>query len=290
MVCQVLQQRPAYSTPRMSGMNRHLLDMGVAVNPVANQIGHRLVSLIDRHPGATGALILQQHLHGQRFVVSDLRHPDVPKTLSGCALDVLQALEFIYPGHSDTHRDIIRPPKACAGGRIPREFLPRPTGRDSVEFDRYHSVEPLSYGVLPDGMDVYGGEPTESSCGLPGDLRPGPTRAQGEGVIDNDRRAETDETASRATDTDNTADTKRNVLGVLVDAINAPLPEWMRGPFRPLLGEYLGRAVLERQGYLRFDQIDLLVRRHLSGAGEHGRELWAALMLSMWAEKHKAYR
>ena len=71
---------------------------------------------------------------------------------------------------------------------------------------------------------------------------------------------------------------------------NAPLPEWMRGPFRPLLGEYLGRAVLERQGYLRFDEVDVLVRRHLSGAGEHSRELWAALMLSMWAEKHKAYR
>jgi asparagine synthase (glutamine-hydrolysing) len=71
---------------------------------------------------------------------------------------------------------------------------------------------------------------------------------------------------------------------------NAPLPEWMRGPFRPLLDEYLGRAVLERQGYLRFEEVDRLVRRHLSGAGEHSRELWAALMLSMWAEKHKAYR
>jgi asparagine synthase (glutamine-hydrolysing) len=71
---------------------------------------------------------------------------------------------------------------------------------------------------------------------------------------------------------------------------NAPLPEWLRGPYRPLLHEYLGREVLERQGYLRFEEVDRMVRRHLSGTAEYSRELWAALMLSMWAEKHKAYR
>jgi hypothetical protein len=48
--------------------------------------------------------------------------------------------------------------------------------------------------------------------------------------------------------------------------------------------------VLERQGYLRFDGVDGLVRRHMSGTFEHGRELWALLVFSMWAERHKAYR
>lgn len=71
---------------------------------------------------------------------------------------------------------------------------------------------------------------------------------------------------------------------------NAPLAGWLRGPYRPLLDDYLGRAVLERQGYLRFDEVDRLLQRHMSGAGDHSRELWAVLMLSMWAEKHKAYR
>src|SRR5690242_8565059 len=100
--------------------------------------------------------------------------------------------------------------------------VPRRTGQDSVQFDRYHSVEPLSYGVLPGGLDVYVGERSESSGGLPGDRRPGLTPAQGEGVIENHRATGTGGSAGPATDTDidNTADTKRNVLGVLVDAID----------------------------------------------------------------------
>src|SRR5689334_25199798 len=51
--------------------------------------------------------------------------------------------------------------------------VPRRTGQDSVQFDRYHSVEPLSYGVLPGGLDVYVGERSESSGGLPGDRQIG---------------------------------------------------------------------------------------------------------------------
>ena len=82
----------------------------------------------------------------------------------------------------------------------------------------------------------------------------------------------------------------REIVRAPKKGFNAPLAEWLRGPFRPLVDEYLGRPVLERQGYLRFEEVDRLVRRHMTGAGEHSRELWAVLMLSMWAEKHKAYR
>lgn len=68
-------------------------------------------------------------------------------------------------------------------------------------------------------MNVYIGEPSEGSGGLPGDRRSGRTRAQGEGVIDNDRPAGSDGSAT-GIDIGTIADTKRNVLGVLVDAID----------------------------------------------------------------------
>ncbi len=71
---------------------------------------------------------------------------------------------------------------------------------------------------------------------------------------------------------------------------NAPVSRWLREALRPLVEQYLSREVLERQGYLRFDGVDGLVRRHMSGTFEHGRELWALLVFSMWAERHKAYR
>jgi hypothetical protein len=33
-----------------------------------------------------------------------------------------------------------------------------------------------------------------------------------------------------------------------------------------------------------------LARRHADGVEDHSRELWAVLVLSMWAEKYGGYR
>jgi hypothetical protein len=33
-----------------------------------------------------------------------------------------------------------------------------------------------------------------------------------------------------------------------------------------------------------------LVRRHLDGVAEHGREIWTLLMFTLWAEQHKVQR
>ncbi len=71
---------------------------------------------------------------------------------------------------------------------------------------------------------------------------------------------------------------------------NTPLPRWLAGPFRPLVREYLSRDVLRRQGFFQFEQVDTLVRRHLDGVAEHGREIWTLLMFTLWAEQHKAQR
>jgi asparagine synthase (glutamine-hydrolysing) len=71
---------------------------------------------------------------------------------------------------------------------------------------------------------------------------------------------------------------------------NAPLPEWLKGVFRPLVEEYLSREVLERQGYFRFDKVEEIVRQHMNGAAENCREIWVLLMFSIWAEQNKMYR
>lgn len=71
---------------------------------------------------------------------------------------------------------------------------------------------------------------------------------------------------------------------------NAPLPRWLKQVFRPLVSEYLSKEMLQRQGYFRFDHVDTIVRRHMSGAAEYSREIWTLLMFSMWAEQEKMYR
>jgi asparagine synthase (glutamine-hydrolysing) len=54
--------------------------------------------------------------------------------------------------------------------------------------------------------------------------------------------------------------------------------------------EYLGKDVLQRQGYFQFDEVRKWVSRHMAGTAEHSREIWILLMFSLWAEEHKAYR
>jgi asparagine synthase (glutamine-hydrolysing) len=56
------------------------------------------------------------------------------------------------------------------------------------------------------------------------------------------------------------------------------------------VGEYLNRQVVQRQGYFRFEEVDRLVRCHMTSAAEHSREIWTLLMFSMWAERHRLYR
>ncbi|NJC73118.1 asparagine synthase (glutamine-hydrolyzing) [Planosporangium thailandense] len=91
---------------------------------------------------------------------------------------------------------------------------------------------------------------------------------------------------------------RQAMTGVLPPAIttmskkgfNAPLPRWLKQVFRPLVDEYLSKETVQRQGYFRFDRVDEIVRRHMSGVAEHSREIWTLLMFSMWAEQEKMYR
>jgi asparagine synthase (glutamine-hydrolysing) len=96
--------------------------------------------------------------------------------------------------------------------------------------------------------------------------------------------------------------TKPLLRGAMADALppgiarigkkgfNAPLARWLTGPLRPLVREYLSRDVLRRQGFLRYEAVDALVRRHLDGVAEHGREIWTLLVFTLWAEQHKVQR
>jgi asparagine synthase (glutamine-hydrolysing) len=80
------------------------------------------------------------------------------------------------------------------------------------------------------------------------------------------------------------------IVGMPKKGFNAPLPRWLRETLRPLVGEYLNRQVVQRQGYFRFEEVDRLVRCHMTSAAEHSREIWTLLMFSMWAERHRLYR
>ncbi|SCL30718.1 asparagine synthase (glutamine-hydrolysing) [Micromonospora rhizosphaerae] len=82
----------------------------------------------------------------------------------------------------------------------------------------------------------------------------------------------------------------RRITAMGKRGFNAPLPRWLTEQFRPLVDEYLSREVLRRHGYLRPEEVEQWVDRHMNRTGEHSREIWSLLMFSLWVEEHKAYR
>jgi len=65
-----------------------------------------------------------------------------------------------------------------------------------------------------------------------------------------------------------------------------PVNRWLRNELRPLLAEYLNGERVRREGFLRPEGVDRVVREHLSGRRDHQYRLWALLMFAMWRERY----
>jgi len=64
-----------------------------------------------------------------------------------------------------------------------------------------------------------------------------------------------------------------------------PLDAWLRGGFRDWAESLLSSAALNRVGLLNPRTVRAVWQHHLSGAGNHGYQLWALLMLQAWGER-----
>jgi len=63
-----------------------------------------------------------------------------------------------------------------------------------------------------------------------------------------------------------------------------PIGAWLRGPLRPALLDLLSWKTITRQGLLQPHSVGRLVDEHLWGKEDHGRALWALLVLSVWLD------
>lgn len=72
------------------------------------------------------------------------------------------------------------------------------------------------------------------------------------------------------------------VLGRPKKGFGIPLADWLRGPLKFLLEEYLSPSYLERQGLFRVEPIQALVREHLEGRADQRKPLWTLLVFQRW--------
>ena len=61
-----------------------------------------------------------------------------------------------------------------------------------------------------------------------------------------------------------------------------PVGSWLRGPWRPLLSEYLSGSRARARGFFEASAVERLVGEHIRGVN-HGERLWALLTFEIWA-------
>ena len=66
-----------------------------------------------------------------------------------------------------------------------------------------------------------------------------------------------------------------------------PIGQWLRGPLRAWAEDLLEPGLMNRQGYLWPEPIQILWRQHLSGRFDHTSKLWSVLMWQAWITEWK---
>jgi asparagine synthase (glutamine-hydrolysing) len=67
-----------------------------------------------------------------------------------------------------------------------------------------------------------------------------------------------------------------------------PIGEWLRTALRPVLLDWLAPETLDRHDVLMSETVSALVDEHLHGVRDHGKSLWALMVLSRWLTRSGA--
>lgn len=76
----------------------------------------------------------------------------------------------------------------------------------------------------------------------------------------------------------------RQILKKPKRGFNVPISRWLKDELRPMLHDYLAPGLVRRQGFFRPEIVNRLIRDHLSGRADYGRNLWALLNYTIWHE------
>lgn len=64
-----------------------------------------------------------------------------------------------------------------------------------------------------------------------------------------------------------------------------PIDQWLRGPLKELLHDYLSQERLRNEGRFNASLVNQKIKEHLNGTNNHHYRLWALLMWEMWRER-----
>jgi asparagine synthase (glutamine-hydrolysing) len=63
---------------------------------------------------------------------------------------------------------------------------------------------------------------------------------------------------------------------------NPPLPQWINGELKPVIGQLLSPRAIARRGIFRPEAVEKLLRDHQEQRRDNGLKIWALLMIEVW--------
>ena len=63
---------------------------------------------------------------------------------------------------------------------------------------------------------------------------------------------------------------------------DVPISQWLRGPLRSAMTDYLSERAVRSAGLFRPEVVTRLVTEHLEGVADHGEPLWLLVALEAW--------
>jgi len=69
------------------------------------------------------------------------------------------------------------------------------------------------------------------------------------------------------------------------EGFSIPMKNWLRGPLRPMMEDFLSSQRLKREGYFNPGFVERLKREHIQGSANHSHTLWPLMMFEIWQER-----
>jgi asparagine synthase (glutamine-hydrolysing) len=77
-------------------------------------------------------------------------------------------------------------------------------------------------------------------------------------------------------------DLPREILSRRKMGFPVPVGGWLRGPFRPVVDEFVLSDRARARGWLAESPLREMVAEHMAGAAQHGQRLWSLINLEIW--------
>ena len=121
-----LHQRPADPAVGVVGVHRYLVDVGITVHDLEQQVRDRLVTVVRAHPSPPVVGKRSELGNGRWCVIGHFPHPELPERGTGGLLHILQTLQVVVANWSNHSCCVADQPTEPQPSGLP---LPAATGK-----------------------------------------------------------------------------------------------------------------------------------------------------------------